>query len=117
MEQDAHLRQNTRSLEPEEILFREGESADCAYIIEQGKLEITTQSEGQSVFICYLEAGEIVGEMGVIDSAPRTATAKAAELTRLTVVTRDQLTDRIAQADPILKLLVKILLDLSLIQI
>ncbi|MDJ0653468.1 MAG: EAL domain-containing protein [Xanthomonadales bacterium] len=111
MDHGAHLRQNTRSLAAEEILFREGESADCAYIIEEGRLEITTQSEGESVFICFLEAGEIVGEMGVIDSAPRTATAKAADPTRLTVVTREQLTERIAQADPILKLLVKILLD------
>ncbi len=103
--------QNTRVVRSGEVLFREGDKADCAYIIESGELEISTHSEGQSVIICRLAAGEIVGEMGVIDSAPRTATATALGETRLMVVTRDQLTERIAQADPILKLLVKILLD------
>lgn len=102
---------NTRVLSSGDVLFREGDRADCAYIIESGSLEISTHSEGQHVIICRLTAGEIVGEMGVIDSAPRTATAVALDETRLMVVTRNQLTERIAQADPILKLLVKILLD------
>ncbi len=105
------LHRSTRELADGEVLFREGDHADCAYIIEEGGLEITTDSEGQQVILTCLKPGEIVGEMGVIDSAPRTATATATGATSLMVVTRDQLTDRISQADPILKLLVKILLD------
>ncbi|MEM9529542.1 MAG: EAL domain-containing protein [Pseudomonadota bacterium] len=102
---------SSRQLAVGDVLFSEGDRADCAYIIEDGTLEISTVSEGQRVVITELGAGEIVGEMGVIDSAPRTATATAISATRLMVVTRNQLTERIAQADPILKLLVKILLD------
>ena len=102
---------NRRVLGDGDILFEEGESADCAYIVESGSLEISTRSEGSRVVLCELGEGEIVGEMGVIDRAPRTATARAVGETTLIVVTREALTDRIAQADPILKLLVKILLD------
>lgn len=102
---------NVRLLSNGDTLFMEGDAADCAYIIESGELEISTHSEGQKVIICTLGSGDIVGEMGVIDSAPRTATATAHGDTRLMVVTRNQLTERISQADPILKLLVKILLD------
>ncbi len=105
------LHRSTRTLADGEILFREGDEADCAYIIEEGGLQISTNSEGTPVILTQLKPGDIVGEMGVIDSAPRTATATAAGPTHLMVVTRDQLTDRISQADPILKLLVKILLD------
>ncbi|MFK7956493.1 MAG: EAL domain-containing protein [Lysobacterales bacterium] len=105
------LHRSTRLLCDGEILFHEGDEADCAYIIEEGELEISTNSEGQQVVLTQLKPGEIVGEMGVIDSAPRTATATASGETHLMVVTRDQLTDRISQADPVLKLLVKILLD------
>lgn len=111
MNDSLHEQENARQLASGELLFREGDAADCAYIVEEGQLEISTISEGQVVIITHLEAGEIVGEMGVIDSAPRTATARATRDTRLMVVTRNQLTERIADADPILKLLVKILLD------
>lgn len=102
---------NRRVLSDGEVLFQEGDSADCAYIVERGTLEISTTSEGSRVVLCRLDEGTIVGEMGVIDRAPRTATARAIGDTTLIMVTRDALTDRIAQADPVVKLLVKILLD------
>ncbi len=102
---------NLRHLEAGELLFSEHDRADCAYIIEQGQLEISTSFEGDKVIICHLGPGEIVGEMAVIDGSNRTATAIATESTQLLVVTEDQLTERIDQADPILKLLVQILLD------
>ncbi|MEM9303853.1 MAG: EAL domain-containing protein [Pseudomonadota bacterium] len=102
---------NRRAVADGDLLFREGDEADCAYIIESGRLEISTSADGSPVVICHLEAGDIVGEMGVIDHAPRTATARAVGETQLLVVTRDTLTDRLAGADPILKLLVKVLLD------
>ncbi len=104
---------NRRVIHDGEILFHEGDQADCAYIIESGALEISTNAEGSPVIICQLEPGDIVGEMGVIDQAPRTATARAVGQTGLLVITRDTLTDRLADADPILKLLVKVLLDRS----
>ncbi len=101
----------SRVLQSGQTLFNEGEAADCAYIIESGELTITTHSEGEEVFLCTLRDGDIVGEMGVIDRAPRTATAVASAETSLLVITRNQLTERISEADPILKLLIKILLD------
>ncbi|MDA0790640.1 MAG: EAL domain-containing protein [Proteobacteria bacterium] len=105
------MAKNIRELEVDDVLFQEGEAADCAYIIESGKLEISTRSEGEKVVICSLGEGDIVGEMGIIDKEPRTATAVALAQTRLTRVTQSQLTDRISGADTIVKLLIKILLD------
>lgn len=100
-----------RNLEIGEALFNEGDAADTAYIIEEGEIEISTRTEGNKVVICSLVDGDIVGEMGIIDDEPRTATATAVKKTRLISVTRNQLTDRISEADDILKLLVKVLLD------
>ena len=37
--------QPIRNLSDGDILFREGDAADCAYLIETGKLEIHTSSE------------------------------------------------------------------------
>ncbi len=100
-----------RTVADGELLFREGDEADCAYIIESGQLQISVRAEGSPVVICNLAPGALVGEMGVIDQAPRTATARAVGETRLLVITRDTLTDRLARSDPILKLLVQVLLD------
>ncbi|MFN3237783.1 MAG: EAL domain-containing protein [Pseudomonadales bacterium] len=100
-----------RNLRAGETLFKEGDAADTAYIIEEGEIEISTMTEGSNVVICSLGDGDIVGEMGIIDDEPRTATATATKDTRLVCVTRNQLTDRISEADDILKLLVKVLLD------
>ena len=100
-----------RELVSGDVLFHEGDVADTAYIIESGELEISTQTDGNKVVICSLVDGDIVGEMGIIDDEPRTATATAIQSTRLISVPRNQLTDRISEADDILKLLVKVLLD------
>lgn len=105
------MSENIRELQQDEYLFKEGDAADCAYIVESGELEISTHSEGEPVIICTLRDGDIVGEMGIIDNEPRTASALALVPTRLTPVTQNQLTDRIAGADAILKLLIQILLD------
>ncbi|MFT6304389.1 MAG: hypothetical protein ACJAY2_003593 [Pseudomonadales bacterium] len=100
-----------RELEVGESLFQEGDDADTAYIIEVGALIISTRSDGDKVVICSLVDGDIVGEMGIIDGAPRTATATALKQARLLCVTQNQLTDQISEADDILKLLVQVLLE------
>ncbi len=105
------MSEHTRELGKGKYLFKEGDAADCAHIIEQGDLEISTHSEGEEVIICTLSDGDIVGEMGIIDNEPRTANARALTTTKLTPVTRNQLTDRISEAGAILKLLVQVLLD------
>jgi EAL domain-containing protein (putative c-di-GMP-specific phosphodiesterase class I) len=92
-------------------LFREGDVADCAYVVERGQLEISTTSEHGKVVLKTLGSGELVGEMGVIDSSPRTATATAVGETHLMAVTRDQFTERLSRADSILQLLVNMLLE------
>jgi EAL domain-containing protein (putative c-di-GMP-specific phosphodiesterase class I) len=49
--------------------------------------------------------------MAVIDNAVRSATATAVEETRLTVIAREQLQTRIDAAEPILRLLLKVILE------
>ncbi len=100
-----------RQLKRGDVLFEQGQSADCAYIIEQGQLRITADTEDGLVVIGQLGPGDIVGEVGFLDNTKRSATATATEPAKLTIITREQLTERVSQADPILKLLVKMLLE------
>ena len=58
----------------------EGEPGDCAYIIEQGSVEVSKLTpHGEKQTLGILEESEIFGEMGLIDGLPRSATVTARE--------------------------------------
>ena len=93
-----------------EVLFKEGDLADCAYIIEEGCVEVSVAREGTRIVLAELGPGEILGEMAVIDQFNRTATARVTADCRLTVVTPSQIRQRIGDADPVVRSLIEILL-------
>lgn len=88
-----------------EILFREHEPGDVAYLVEHGAIRISIRNGDSVVTLPDLRAGDLVGEMAVIDDAPRTATAAALEDTLLLVIDREHLAERIAQTDPVVRAL------------
>lgn len=54
-----------------EQLFAQGEPGDCLYLIGEGEVRILANGTE----VARLSAGEVVGEMAVLDSHPRSATA------------------------------------------
>lgn len=93
-----------------DIIFRQGEAGECAYIIEKGRVEIFLEEGGVETPIAKLEVGEIFGEMAIIDSSPRSASVRAIEDCCLSLVSKSQLSSRLAEADPVVRLLVNMLL-------
>ena len=62
---------------PGDALMRQGESADCAYVILEGEAEVLgTTSSGEFV-VATLGRNAMPGEIGVFTDAPRTATVRA----------------------------------------
>jgi signal transduction histidine kinase len=60
-----------------DVLMRQGEMGDAAYVVIKGEFEIQKQS-GQSVIkIDVRNAGDVVGEMALLSRATRTATVVA----------------------------------------
>jgi EAL domain-containing protein (putative c-di-GMP-specific phosphodiesterase class I) len=90
-----------------ETLFREGDAPTTAFILEEGQVEIRATQRGQSVVLAVLGPGAIIGEMAVIDAAPRTATAVAISDCRLLALDRAQIAERIDSADPIIRALLQ----------
>lgn len=82
------------SLSDGEVLFREGEPGAHMYIVRSGKLELRAGGR-------RLEAvgpGGLVGEMALIDPAPRSATAVARGASSVAAIdagTFDQLVQRV----------------------
>lgn len=63
-------------------IFREGELGDGLYVIESGRVEVAARvgQQGERV-LSRLGAGAVLGEMAVVEDAPRSATATATEET------------------------------------
>ena len=62
-----------RSFTDGEFIFREGESAEYAYVVKSGIVYITKiTARGEEVLI-QLEPPSLFGEMALIDGSPRSA--------------------------------------------
>jgi CRP-like cAMP-binding protein len=66
------------------VVFIKGDPGDHAYVVASGRVEIR---EGGRV-IEVMEVGELFGEMALIDSEPRSASAVAVDRTELIVIDR-----------------------------
>lgn len=71
------------------IIMAAGDPTESLYIILAGRLKVMmSDAEGKEVILSLLGAGEIFGEMGLIDDAPRSASVVAIEPCELLVITR-----------------------------
>jgi EAL domain-containing protein (putative c-di-GMP-specific phosphodiesterase class I) len=94
-----------------EIILREGEEGDWAYLIENGQVLVYVVKDGVEVPLKILGKGEIFGEMSMIDNSVRSASCRTLTEVRLVTVTQEQLLDRIQAADPVVRLLMRAFLD------
>jgi CRP-like cAMP-binding protein/Fe-S-cluster-containing hydrogenase component 2/thioredoxin reductase len=86
-----------------DVLFSEGEIADCLHLVRTGSLTISRNIGGKDVVLSYVPAGKYVGEMALMGESQRSATARAAiatETVRLDGESFKKLVNRI----PVLRL-------------
>ena len=73
-----------------EDVIEEGTLGDCAYIVEQGSVEVSKLTpHGEKQVLGVLGKSEIFGEMGLIDGLPRCATVTALETCVLSVCSKE----------------------------
>lgn len=63
---------------PDQILFRQGEMGDAAYIIVEGTADVFASGPKGEVKVATLGANDIVGEIAILCEVPRTASVRAA---------------------------------------
>jgi CRP/FNR family cyclic AMP-dependent transcriptional regulator len=91
-------------------LFVEGMPGEVLYIVTDGGIDVTKKTkDGGEIAVAKLGPGEIVGEMSLIDSGPRTATGKTNMDSKLIVVTKKSFTEML-ESDPAIA--AKILMEL-----
>ncbi len=66
------------TLEPNAGLFKQGDPSDGCYAILEGVLKVSaTAADGKEALLAMLGAGDVIGDMGLIDAQPRSASATA----------------------------------------
>lgn len=82
----------TRTFQTGEYICRQGDPGDKMYVIRSGRVQIQKQTDsGQIIDYAVLRPGDFLGEMALIETAPRSASALALEPTRAITIDRDNL--------------------------
>ncbi|MFQ5450025.1 MAG: EAL domain-containing protein [Nitrospinaceae bacterium] len=91
------------SLSPGEVLFREGDPGDSMFVILSGEISI----EKENTHIAKRGPGEYFGEMTLIESSARSATAKSAGESRLLKIFETHFQDYVASNTHALRSVIK----------
>jgi CRP/FNR family transcriptional regulator, cyclic AMP receptor protein len=74
-----------------EVLFHEGDPGDALFIVASGAVKVVVPSEdGEEAILATLRRGDFLGELALLDGAPRSASAVALEATEALALPRDQ---------------------------
>jgi CRP-like cAMP-binding protein len=86
-----------KKLNPGEILFEEGDKGEVMYLIREGKIKITKGKGEDEKVLAVLKEGDFFGEMAIIESAPRSASAIAATNVSLLVIDKETFRSKIKE--------------------
>lgn len=75
-----------------DVLFRQGEDGDAAYVILQGRAVVLTETPNGQVKVAELAENSVVGEISIICNVARTATVRAESQLEVLRITKDKFT-------------------------
>lgn len=94
-----------------EIIVKQGDLGETAYVIEDGLVEILIERpDGQTQQVGTRGPGALIGEMAIVDHGTRTATVRAIHDCTLLEITHEDFKQRLEEADPILQMFTQVIL-------
>ena len=94
-----------------DIIVSEGIVSNNAYIIFEGKVNITKKVDKKSILINTLKKGEVFGEMGLISQSVRSASVVAVGDVTIGVIEREQFEAIVTKLPDDVRAIVKALVD------
>ncbi len=94
-----------------EVVMRQGETGETAYIVESGHLEVLSERGGVQKRVHVLGPGDVFGEVALLAASTRTATIRAMEVSVLREVDADALAQEVDGLKPWMGSLVRSLAD------
>ena len=71
------------SVDADDWLMKEGDPGDSLYVVLDGQLAVTKRAGDQEVMLNSCEAGDVIGEISLLEDAPRSASVRATTKGRL----------------------------------
>ena len=72
-----------------QVMFNAGDSADAAYVVIDGTVEISVPTPSGPIIINTMTKNELLGEIAIVGDVPRTATAKATSRLETLKISKD----------------------------
>ncbi|MEK9753434.1 MAG: cyclic nucleotide-binding domain-containing protein [Rhodospirillaceae bacterium] len=88
-----------KDLKSGEVIFSEGDPGDSAYIVEISK----SSGHGASLMLAAVKAGQMFGEMALIDASPRMATVVAVGKTRVIAIPKTTFAKLLGKTDVVIR--------------
>lgn len=99
------------SLEAGEELFAEGAAGERAFVISSGEIEIVKRTGDREVLLAVRKPGEVIGEMALLQDAPRSATAKARTDAKLLAIPKAEIDVLMDSSISAVRAMFKVLLE------
>lgn len=91
------------------LIFSEGDYGDSLYVIKKGSVEIFRDRKEGKLVLGKVGAGEIFGEMALVDGQPRMASAMTTSDTEVMVVSGTTFRDHLSSCTPFMRGVINIL--------
>lgn len=102
---------NKQDIKAGDIIMRQGEIGEKAFIIEEGKVEILVEKgPGLIHRVGTRGPGSLIGEMSIVDDEPRVATIKAMTDCKLLEISRQDFHRRLQNSDPVIQTFMQVIL-------
>lgn len=102
-----------QNFESGQSIIREGEQANYVYLIQKGKAKVIKNNGAgrDESEIAVLGPGEIFGEIGLLGKGAHTATVKAVNDITVIPVSREQISMKLENSDPLVRRMLEMLVD------
>jgi len=90
---------HSRTYRPGEVVFQEGDIGRALFVLETGGVELTLPFGGETRVLYQVQPGEFFGEMALLESLPRTATATATAKSHMHLLYKSKL-DSLLSGEP-----------------
>jgi CRP-like cAMP-binding protein len=87
---------------PGTVIIREGDAGQGLFVVLAGEVEVLKQDAGKEIALARLRAGEVFGEMSLLNNQPTTATVRAVRPSTILFLAREYF-QRLVQALPAIR--------------
>jgi tetratricopeptide (TPR) repeat protein len=103
------LRTVTKTYKDGEAIYRQGDDSAWAFEVLEGSVELVKDGPEGLTVMSRLKAGELFGELGILDNTPRATTARARGAVTVKAIPRDEFLRQVeADPDTALKVMTKL---------